>query len=121
MGARPQRIQLRRTKGWRMPENTVKVDRSTRFGSPFTVAKAREAGIRGSDEDLAAICVRAFREWVSDPSETSHWIGPESLTARARVLDNIDALRGKNLACWCKLGAPCHADVLLEIANQGDT
>jgi hypothetical protein len=26
-------------------------------------------------------------------------------------------LRGKNLACWCKLGEPCHADVLLELAN----
>lgn len=26
-------------------------------------------------------------------------------------------LRGKNLACWCALDAPCHADVLIEIAN----
>ena len=34
---------------------------------------------------------------------------------------NIRAIRrvlaGKNLACWCKPGTPCHADVLLEIAN----
>jgi hypothetical protein len=26
-------------------------------------------------------------------------------------------LRGKNLACWCAVGGPCHADVLLELAN----
>ena len=27
-------------------------------------------------------------------------------------------LRGKNLACWCPLDQPCHADVLLELANE---
>jgi hypothetical protein len=26
-------------------------------------------------------------------------------------------LKGKDLVCWCKLGAPCHADVLLAVAN----
>jgi len=31
---------------------------------------------------------------------------------------NVAELRGKNLACWCKLDAPCHADVLLELANE---
>ena len=29
-------------------------------------------------------------------------------------------LVGKDLACWCPLDQPCHADVLLEIANGGD-
>jgi len=29
----------------------------------------------------------------------------------------IEPLRGKNLACWCRLDQPCHADVLLKIAN----
>ncbi|ATN65310.1 hypothetical protein A3857_18520 [Cereibacter sphaeroides] len=33
------------------------------------------------------------------------------------VEDVIRELRGKDLACWCQPGAPCHADVLLEIAN----
>jgi Domain of unknown function (DUF4326) len=27
-------------------------------------------------------------------------------------------LAGRDLACWCPLDQPCHADVLLEIANQ---
>jgi Domain of unknown function (DUF4326) len=31
------RVQLRRAKGWRMPANTVKVDRTTLFGNPFSV------------------------------------------------------------------------------------
>lgn len=34
------------------------------------------------------------------------------------VGDIVSNLRGKNLACWCKPGEPCHADVLLEIANR---
>jgi hypothetical protein len=28
------------------------------------------------------------------------------------------ALKGKNLACWCKLDEPCHADFLLRLANS---
>jgi hypothetical protein len=36
----------------------------------------------------------------------------------AFAADARRVLRGKNLACWCKPGEPCHADVLLEIANR---
>lgn len=35
------------------------------------------------------------------------------------VLYHLPKLRGKNLACWCKPDAPCHADVLLELASGG--
>lgn len=68
------RVQLKRTKGWRMPENTVKVDRTTRFGNPWKVGDRANIDIV---ED-AADAVLAFRAWVD---------------------------------------APCHADVLLELAN----
>jgi hypothetical protein len=90
----PERIQLKRTKGWRMPENTVKVDRTTRWGNPFPV--------EWFDGD-AARAVEAFRAFVN----------PGSPLAVSIPLN----LRGKNLACWCALDAPCHADVLLELAN----
>jgi hypothetical protein len=30
----------------------------------------------------------------------------------------VSELRGKNLACWCKSNASCHADVLLYLANN---
>lgn len=43
--------------------------------------------------------------------------GAESEAARGKILDNIHELRGRDLACWCPPGLPCHADVLLEIAN----
>jgi hypothetical protein len=38
-----------------------------------------------------------------------------------RLVASIPDLRGKNLACWCPLDAPCHADVLLELANRDES
>lgn len=99
----PTRIQLRRAKGWKMPSNTVKVDRSTKWGNPYRV---------GMWKDFSAQhAVGLFRRWVEgEPSLMSAgW--PPSKDAIQRHL------RGKNLACWCAPGEPCHADVLLEIAN----
>ena len=90
----PQRIQLKRTKGWRMPPNTVKVDRSTKWGNPF------KPPLDGTVEQ----CVRMFRNYVSQSAFLSFF--------------DLNELRGKNLACWCKPGVPCHADVLIELANS---
>ena len=98
----PERIQLSRAKGWRMPENTVKVDRSTRFGNPFKVTEDR----------TAADTVMAYRTWLTVGGVDAGLSWP-----KARILAHLPSLRGKNLACWCKPGEPCHADVLLELAN----
>lgn len=108
----PVRIQLRRAKGWRMPPNTVKVDRSTMWGNH--VAKAF-----GAEDPAEAVAL--FRTWLEHEASWA-WKG------RARI-----ELRGKNLACWCRLCerhkdgnplgvacpdcAPCHVDPLLELAN----
>jgi hypothetical protein len=40
------------------------------------------------------------------------------LMIRGELRNQIHELRGKNLACWCPLNQPCHADVLLELANR---
>lgn len=42
MQGKPQRIQRKRTKGWRMPVDAVTVDRSTGFGNPFPIARVTE-------------------------------------------------------------------------------
>lgn len=89
----PRRVQLSRARGWRMPEGAVKVDRSTRWGNPFVAATPAER----------ARAVAQYRAWL--PSQPA-------LVAAAR-----DALRGRDLACWCPLDGPCHADVLLDVAN----
>lgn len=91
--AMPKRVQLSRKKGWKMPDNTVKVDRSSGWGNPFKVGR----------DGTAEECVAKFKEYVSVP------IIQSKITK---------CLNGKNLACWCKPGEPCHADVMLEMANQ---
>ena len=94
---KPKRIQLKRTKGWRMPPNTVKVDRSTRWGNMFRVTKARTA-YQARDEFAAMLETGGLGQ-----------LNGENIRRE---------LRGKNLACWCNPGEPCHADVLLEVANS---
>lgn len=112
----PKRIQLSRRKGWKMPPNCVKVDRSTRYGNPFTVADCRAAGYTGTDDEIAKRCVEAFRVWLGKDWR-ENWDGEEPERRRAKLLGGLAAIRGKDLACWCRSGAACHADVLLEIAN----
>lgn len=113
----PQRIQLSRAKGWRMPANTVKVDRSTRFGNPFTLKAAIDSEYTTA-ASAPAFVVECFRDWLRPGAPgRDWWQGPESDACKAAILTNLDSLRGKNLACWCRPSAPCHADVLLELAN----
>lgn len=106
---KPVRVQLSRAKGWRMPENTVKVDRTTMFGNPFAHTKPE-------------VAQRMFRAWLTGSMRSLPLIecnrviiGPLG-SYRRDMLREIPSLRGKNLACWCS-GPHCHADVLLEIAN----
>lgn len=95
--ARPKRIQRQRTKGWQMPENSVYVGRPSKWGNPFRV------GIEGDAEQ----CVEKYRALVA----INRWAFPNRNDIKRE-------LRGKNLVCWCPLDQPCHADVLLRIANE---
>lgn len=114
----PKRIQLKRTKGWRMPRNTVKVDRSTRWGNPFYVAP------EGISQAPYYAChnvreaVGLFREHLNCIKKKGYLLTNPKRGWEITVADIRRELRGKNLACWCKPGQPCHVDVLLQIANQ---
>ena len=103
----PERIQLKRTKGWKMPPNTVKVTRPGKWGNPFIVNAHVKAGSRSGAE---YVCVPTVEDAVATYRE---WLRLHNREAVARR-----ELRGKNLACFCGAGQPCHADVLLEIANS---
>jgi hypothetical protein len=97
---KPRRVQLSRKKGWRMPPNTVSVARPGKWGNPFRIGFEVATAEQAKSEYLC---------FLAGGSKFSH--------LRERVGD-VRQLKGKNLACYCKLGEPCHADVLLEIANQ---
>jgi len=100
---KPHRVQLRRTKDWKLPENTVTVSRGPgrMWGNPFRIG---DFGIPD-----AAAAVERFEEWLQ-----GRVTGPD----RPSIDEIRSALRGKNLACWCRLDQPCHADVLLRLANE---
>ena len=100
--ALPQRVQLKRSAGWKMPANTVKVDRTTRWGNPFTIAEC------GS----AAIAVAQHGRWMRGEIGAPGGVEPPARDALRT------ALGGRNLACWCALNGPCHADLLLILANK---
>lgn len=105
----PERIQLSRSKGWRMPENAAKVDRTTKCGNPFIPGKPAPVGpLKGqmvADKRHAYVLYRSFAPLNM------------GLIAAARA-----ELAGKNLAYWCGKDDPyedaCHAAVLLELANS---
>ena len=106
----PERVQLKRTKGWRLPENTVKVARPGLWGNPFVVTRKRRPGLRMNGQYFAVPnaeeAVACYREMFNQPGETAD-----------ALRKHLPDLRGKNLACFCALDQPCHADVLLELAN----
>lgn len=86
-----------------MPPNTIYVGRPSTWGNPFKPEP--EIGYYLDD------VLRDYRDYVL------------SMTHEMPATFNLEQLRGKNLACWCKLerSGPdqCHAAVLLELANKG--
>jgi hypothetical protein len=113
----PKRIQRSRKKGWRLPPNARCVTRPGIFGNPFTPEQCREAGFQGTDLEIKARCVEAFRVWLG-PHWRENWGGEESEKRRARLLAELPKLRGMDLACFCPLDQPCHSTILLELANR---
>lgn len=90
-----------------MPANTVKVDRTTKWGNPCRAGMFKDY----SREDA----VRDFAKWVRRDLSVRSF---ENAFGKPPPIALIrEQLRGRNLACWCGDG-PCHADVLLEIANR---
>ena len=92
-GTKPQRIQLKRTKGWRLPPNTISVARPTKWGNTYPVSvHGREAALNLYEARLGLALLKG-------------------------ELD-LGEIRGKHLACWCHPTLPCHADILLRKANE---
>lgn len=133
----PIRVQMSRRKGSRLPPNTIVVARPSRWGNWFKVTTPHEQThgryALGRDPIVVSLNRHGFRDG-------GHWAGfADTSEARAYAVDlyrrhleatylDVDGpihrenylgpLRGKNLACWCPLDQPCHADVLLEMANK---
>lgn len=106
----PKRIQRKRTAGWRMPEGAVYVGRPSRWGNPFACYPAIEDGLTRREVHLDRVTL--YRRWLAGERWLTGEYGNPPTTQEIQR-----ALRGRDLCCWCPLSLPCHADVLLEIAN----
>lgn len=150
----PERVQLRRVKGYRKPEGAVTVARPSKWGNPFPIEgpwamwAAVGLGYHAGPGGRRAMVVALHRSWLTgEPIRLGPFAGDaiggaiEFSDGTVRTLNEhamgiamhaaslyegptcipeppaLDDLRGHDLACWCPLDQPCHADVLLEAAN----
>ena len=103
----PRRIQMTRSSPWRCDNpDAVIVDRRSEWGNRHRIGDPDPA----TGSPMGASAVVFWFEADLDPLVSS-----DATAARERIRN---ALRGRDLACWCALDAPCHADVLLKIANE---
>lgn len=116
------RIQRKRTKGFRLPDKTLCVSRPSIWGNPYSLA------------EFGSLALPLFRNTVLGIWDAGELDSQPDLVSRAYDLHHawqrqfryghpLDALRAalksyEFIACWCKEGSPCHADILLELANQ---
>lgn len=107
----PKRIQRKRTKGTRLPKGSVYVGRPTIFGNPFIGPGAVDAYERWLKTGWMVVCgeIEGNRVRLRDNYKRA---------SQEEVLSKVQSLRGKDLACWCPIGKRCHADVLIQLANQ---
>ncbi|RVI02590.1 DUF4326 domain-containing protein [Sinorhizobium meliloti] len=116
---KPARLQLSRRKGFDLQAHSesinglevVHVGRPGPWGNPFVVGKHGDA----------AYCVDLYKALLAGLLRVGADPDTKALERTRRfVAENVDELRGKNLACWCRPGAPCHADVLIAVANRDE-
>ena len=122
---KPVRLQLSRTKGFNLQRDSqdtnglpaVNVARPSRYGNPVTKQDFldlqemfAEFGLEPIEGTWQEHAVRCFDAWIGGDIE--------EMGAPPTADEIRRDLQGKNLACWCKPGDPCHANVLLFIANH---
>lgn len=135
----PDRITLSRAKGWRKPEGAVVVARPSIWGNPWGIGTpgtidlvlgATKTRYHVGDFIDQSFAVALFGFWLEGRDIPKDYLPEATLTTlgkremrthlharRKLIIANLHDLRGRDLCCWCKPGQPCHADVLLHLAN----
>ena len=123
----PNRLKLSRRRGAALPKGARSVARPSRFGNPFRVVPMPDGTYRVSvdekdaDKTLYRIFINHPGPRISISRRQAHQVAVDCYRAlrirRPLTADQIENLRGRHLACYCPEHLPCHADVLLDIAN----
>lgn len=123
----PVRIQLRRTKGFRLRDHSLainglparKVTRPGLFGNPFAVTPRTtpERAVKAFRGFLRTWTDKAIFEGVKFEDDMSPAVmaGLGMIVLRNRIRANLHHLRSYNLACFCKDGQACHVAVYLDL------
>ncbi len=126
---KPIRIQRKRIKGWKKPENTVNCTRSGKgngvLGNPFFIKDNwLWFGIQplcmiekdATEIERNQLLVDCFKKWING----ERVIMGETIdeTPKPYTREFIKTYAGQNMMCFCGLDAPCHVDYLLTIANE---
>ena len=96
----PKRIQFQRKRGFKLPENAIRVTHPSRYGNPHKIGDAAPWGkVLDRQGAILLFEIELKDKLASEP-------------------DFLEPLRGKDLACFCKEDSPCHGDILLRYANK---
>jgi hypothetical protein len=110
----PQRLQRKRTKGWRKPDGAIVVSRPSKYGNPF---HTHVDGFRVHP----AFCATIHYLWIEArllPELAAIFVGCNPMPVPPTKDEIRRDLAGHDLLCWCGEGSACHADMLLHIANE---
>ena len=116
---KPQRMQVSRKAGFKLQEASMAlnglpaklVTRPGPWGNPFSIDEVA-AKYKLDRAAAQAKAVAMAEEWLRGTLDKKQSPGPPPSREVIRT-----ELAGHNLACWCKPGSPCHANVLIELAN----
>lgn len=127
----PDRITLSRKSGWQKPAAAVVVSRPTIWGNPWDPRGYLHC--LGTSHPIhqpmtAHQAVSQYRDWLGIGHAAISIMPALNFSAadtvadhlhgrRQIILSRLHELRGRDLCCWCKPGTPCHADILMEMAN----
>lgn len=84
-----------------IPPDAVYVGRPSKWGNPFEIGKDAK-GVYWNRQDV----INLYEAWLQSNEKEG-------------LMLELHELKGKDLVCWCA-PLPCHADILLELANKTD-
>lgn len=121
----PIRVQRKRSKGFKLPENTICVTRGTQWGNPFRVGGYFSLyGQHGKFELYPdAVGKPGYEDWVfikdnAIAVEAFENYLKNDYHGKKLVIEAKEKLKGKNLACFCSLDKVCHVDVWFKILSE---
>ena len=132
-----ERIQRKRTAGWRMPEDGVYAGRGSAYGNPFAIVKIKERQYNNPYYCIKLVIINELSLQIYQTIDLNQYFEPNQvkkvavkLYEKYIKLDHQEAgnnsilskmrreLPGKKIVCWCPLDQPCHVDIIIKLINN---